>query len=213
MKKVISINGSPRKKGNTATLLQRALDGAASVGAEAEMVHLYDLQYKGCTSCFSCKRVDEKHWCKCAMKDELSPVLERIMKADAVILGSPIYFGDVTGEMRSFMERMEFMNYSYDTGASNFKGRINVGEIFTMNVTTDMMNQMKLNLVFDSHQFLPKALNGEWEYMTANDTLQFNDYSKYAAGVFDEKHKRKVHQEQFPIDCDKAFDMGKRLSM
>jgi len=49
--KVLAINGSPRKKWNTATLLEKALEGAASLGAETELVHLYDLDYKGCTSC------------------------------------------------------------------------------------------------------------------------------------------------------------------
>ena len=53
--KVIAINASPRRKWNTATLLQSALEGAASQGAETELVHLYDLDFKGCTSCFACK--------------------------------------------------------------------------------------------------------------------------------------------------------------
>ena len=56
--KVIGINGSPRKRWNTATLVQDALDGAAEAGAETELVNLYDLDFRGCTSCFSCKRVD-----------------------------------------------------------------------------------------------------------------------------------------------------------
>jgi len=51
----IAMNGSPRKKWNTATLLEKALEGAASQGAETELVHLYDLNYKGCISCFACK--------------------------------------------------------------------------------------------------------------------------------------------------------------
>ena len=56
--KVIAVNGSPRKKWNTATLLERALEGAASKGAETELVHLYDLDFKGCVSCFACKMID-----------------------------------------------------------------------------------------------------------------------------------------------------------
>jgi len=54
-KKVIAINGSPRKNGNTATLLQNVLDGAKSQGAETEFVNLIDLKYQGCISCFACK--------------------------------------------------------------------------------------------------------------------------------------------------------------
>jgi len=53
--KVMAINGSPRKEWNTATLLENALEGAASQGAETELVHLYDLNFKGCKSCFECK--------------------------------------------------------------------------------------------------------------------------------------------------------------
>lgn len=53
--KIIAINGSPRKNRNTATLLNKALEGAASQGAETELIHLYDLNYKGCVSCFACK--------------------------------------------------------------------------------------------------------------------------------------------------------------
>jgi multimeric flavodoxin WrbA len=53
--KAIGVNGSPRKKWNTATLLKKALEGAASEGAKTGLVHLYDLDYKGCISCFACK--------------------------------------------------------------------------------------------------------------------------------------------------------------
>ena len=106
--KVIAINGSPRKKWNTATLLQNALDGAASQGAETELVHLYDLDYKGCTSCFACKLKNGRSYGKCAVQDGLTPVLKKIEVADALILGSPIYFGSVTGMMRCFMERLMF---------------------------------------------------------------------------------------------------------
>jgi multimeric flavodoxin WrbA len=54
--KVIAFNGSPRKEWNTSTLLKQALEGAESEGAETELIHLYDLNFKGCESCFSCKQ-------------------------------------------------------------------------------------------------------------------------------------------------------------
>ncbi|GAB6266704.1 MAG: hypothetical protein STSR0001_21510 [Methanothrix sp.] len=62
MGRVIAINGSPRKTWNTTTLLENALRGAESAGAKTELVHLYDLEYKGCTSCFACKLKDGKRW-------------------------------------------------------------------------------------------------------------------------------------------------------
>jgi multimeric flavodoxin WrbA len=110
---VIAINGSPPKEWNTATLLEHALVGAASQGAETELIHLYDVDYKGCTSCFACKLKGGKSYGMCAMKDGLTPILEKIAGAEALILGSPIYFGIVTGEMRSFMERRFFLNLTY----------------------------------------------------------------------------------------------------
>ena len=58
--KVLAINGSPRKTWNTATMLNKALEGAASEGAETEIIHLYELNFRGCTSCFACKLKGEK---------------------------------------------------------------------------------------------------------------------------------------------------------
>ena len=90
--KAIAINGSPRKGWNTATLLRKALAGAKKNGAKTELVHLYDLDYKGCISCFACKKIGGKSYGRCAVKDELTPVLQRAAEADVLILGSPLYF-------------------------------------------------------------------------------------------------------------------------
>ena len=114
MKKVIAINGSPRKGWNTDTLLKKALEGAASVGAETEMVYLYDLKFRGCVSCMACKLRKEPRPCRCIQRDDLTAVLDRLHEADAVIIGSPIYFSEVTGELRSFLERFLFQYLNYD---------------------------------------------------------------------------------------------------
>jgi multimeric flavodoxin WrbA len=76
--KVMAFNGSPRKNWNTATLLQKTLAGAASYGAETELIHLYDLDYKGCISCFACKTIGGKSYGRCAVQDDLAPVFSRI---------------------------------------------------------------------------------------------------------------------------------------
>src|SRR5512137_578565 len=121
--KVYAINGSPRKNWNTAMLLEHALKGAAAKGAETELIHLYDLNFKGCTSCFACKLKGGKSYGKCAMKDGLTPLLEKLAEADAFILGSPIYFGTITGEMRSFMERLLFQYLEYTRPPGSLFGR------------------------------------------------------------------------------------------
>jgi multimeric flavodoxin WrbA len=140
--KVIAINGSPRKKWNTAMLLEQALEGAKSKGAETELIHLYDLDFKGCTSCFSCKLKGGKSYGKCAMRDGLTPVLEKLATADAFILGSPIYFGTATGEMRSFMERLLFQYFEYTIPPTSlFDRKIPTALIYTMNVPEEMMKE------------------------------------------------------------------------
>ncbi len=210
---VIAVNGSPRKNRNTATLLQNALDGAKSTGAQTEVIHLYDLNFKGCISCFACKRKNTKHVGHCAMQDDLTNVLDRILESDVLLLGSPIYFGNITGEMRSFLERLLFSNLSYNEGhPSIFQGKLSSGFIYTMNVPEEYMKQINYEAVFQQHQNLLQRLTGTTEYMISTDTYQFDDYSKYDASMFDEKHKSQVKVEQFPIDCQKAFDMGVRLA-
>lgn len=211
--KAIAINGSPRKKWNTAKLLTKALEGALSVGAETKVIHLYDLNFKGCTSCFACKRKNSKWIGHCAMKDDLTDVLEEVIKSNVLLLGSPIYLGDVTGEMRSFWERLIFMNLSYEGDRrSNFKGAISTGFIYTMNITEDLIEPYGYHNIIDTHLGVAPILNGESEYVIATDTYQFDDYSKYDASKFDEKHKAQVKTERFPVDCQKALEMGARLT-
>jgi multimeric flavodoxin WrbA len=211
--KAIAVNGSPRKTWNTATLLQKALDGAKSEGAATELIHLYDLNFKGCTSCFACKRKGSKYIGHCAMKDDLTSVLEKILESDVLLLGSPIYFGNITGEMRSFLERLLFSNLTYNVGhGSVFQGNVSSGFIYTMNVPEDLMKEFNYDALFHQNEDLLQRFNGTSEYVLANDTYQFDDYSKYEASMFDEKHKAQVKAEQFPIDCQKAFDMGARLA-
>lgn len=85
MKKIILLNASPRKNGNTALLLQAAQQGAQEAGAETELINLFDLKFTGCRSCLACKRVGAQR-CKCYWKDDLSPLLDRIFQADGLLL-------------------------------------------------------------------------------------------------------------------------------
>jgi len=106
--KVRAFNGSPRKEWNTATLLRHALQGAASQGAETELIHLYDLHYTGCVSCFACKRKGSTSYARCAVQDALTQPLALAVAADAIIIGAPIYIGAVTGMMQAFIKRLIF---------------------------------------------------------------------------------------------------------
>lgn len=210
--KVLAFNGSPRKKWNTAMLLQNALDGAASKGAETELIHLYDLDFKGCTSCFACKLKGGKSYGKCAMKDGLTPVLEKIPEADALILGSPIYFGTVTGEMRCFMERLLFPYLAYTNPPSSlFKGKIRSAFIYTMNVSEQQMKEYHYTIHTGLNESVLNRTFGHAESLFSFETLQFEDYDKVVFNYFDPEERKERRRSVFPQDCKRAFDLGARL--
>jgi multimeric flavodoxin WrbA len=211
--KVIALNGSPRKSWNTAILLERALEGAASRGAETELIHLYDLSYTGCISCFACKLKDGKSYGRCAVRDGLSPVLKKVEEADALILGSPIDLGATTGEMRSCMERLLFPYLPYDAGRSTlFKKKIPTGFIYTMGLNRDGMKERGYAQQFSVTEMFMERVFGASESLSVTDTYQFDDYSKYVATAFDPEEKAKTRDEEFPNDCKRAFEMGARFA-
>jgi multimeric flavodoxin WrbA len=211
--KVFAFNGSPRKEWNTATLLKKALEGAESKGAETELVHLYDLNYKGCISCFSCKTIGGESYGRCAVKDDLTDIFEGIRKSDAIILGSPIYFGTVSGEMRSFMERLMFPNLTYTNPTRTlFPKKIKTGFIYTMNITEEQLKEFGYTGHIDINQRTLKTLFGSSESLFSFDTYQFKDYSQVVATRFHEKHKAKRRKEVFPYDLEKAYQMGVRFA-
>ena len=211
--KAIAVNGSPRRNGNTSLLLQNALQGAEAAGAKTELVHLYELDFKGCISCFACKRKESQCQGICAVKDGLREVLEKILASDVLLLGSPIYIGNVTGEMHSFLERLLFPNLSYNTGKrSLFPGKIASAFIYTMNLTEEQMKQLNYEAIFQQNQNLLQIFHGNSEIFLCTDTYQFEDYSLYEASKFDEGRKAKVKAELFPYDCRRAFEMGLRLT-
>ncbi|MEF3698674.1 flavodoxin family protein [Desulfolutivibrio sp.] len=210
---ILAINGSPRKKWNTATLLGHALDGARQGGANAQLVHLYDLEYTGCTSCFECKRIGGKNYGRCAVKDGLTPILEEAGEADALILGTPVYFGTESGMMRSFIERLVFPYLTYTPGyASLFTRTIPTALLYTMNVAEQALADMGYTVSMERLRAYMARTFGSCELLLSTDTYQFTDYAKYLSTVWDEAAKRKRREEVFPQDCARAQDLGRRLA-
>ena len=100
MKKIVIFNGSPRGNGYTAKLLAQVANGAKSKGAEIVEFDLNNSEIRGCQGCFYCRSHDG-----CATKDYLQPMYEAISKADAVVFGSPIYYYQITGQSRIWLDR------------------------------------------------------------------------------------------------------------
>ncbi|MGO8693089.1 MAG: flavodoxin family protein [Rectinemataceae bacterium] len=210
---VIAVNGGPRKNRNTATLLGKALEGAQSVGADTELIHLYDLTFKGCRSCLECKLKGNKHLGICLFEDGLSDSLRKISKCDVLLLGSPIYISAITGVMHSFLERLFFPALTYNAGhGSVFQGKISSCFFYAMGAPEERAKTQNYEAIFQFNEMRLKTLHGTSEYLASYNTYQFDDYSKYEASMFDEKSKAKIRQEQFPLDCKKAFEIGARLA-
>ena len=207
---ILAICGGANKNRNTSAMLKSAFDGAMSVpGASGEIVWLYDLNYKGCIGCHSCKLLDESKFARCIVKDDLTEVLKKAIDADVILIGSPIYFGNITGETRSFLERYYFPGMTYNKNrVPTYPKRTKIGWVFTMNAPGEYFKD-----VFDGFVRLASRITGgSSEYVMAYHTQQFEDYSKYAADAFDVEMIKKRRAEQFPKDCEAAVDMGKRLA-
>jgi multimeric flavodoxin WrbA len=212
--KVMAFNGSPRKEGwNTVTLLNHALQGAKSVGADTELVQLYDLNFSGCISCFACKRLDRKEDGVCVVQDDLAAVLDRIKNADALIIGSPVYFGTETASTRAFFERLCFpyLKYAKDM-RSLFPRRIQTAMIYAMNVSEKDAEAWGFARHFLFTKMMLEFNFGACELMLCEDTMQFSDYNKFESAMFDKEAKVRRHAEIFPEDCKRAFDLGVRMA-
>ncbi len=212
-KKVIAISGSPRKSKNTEMLLQEALRGAAEKGAETKLVRLYELKFHGCYSCFACKRLKSSAFGRCVHGDDLQAVLKEIHEeADGLILGAPIYWGHPSADMQAFQERLLFQYYDYSPdGGTLLNRKIPVLAIYTMNATAQQTADFHMNRGWSMAAAMFERFFGSYQELRSYDTLQFDDYSKYASGIFDEAHKRTVHEQQFPKDLAKAYEFGRNL--
>ena len=104
----IAISGSPRKNGNTDTLLARCMEGLARKGATTEFITLRDKTIKGCRACGICAKTKDR---SCHQKnDDFHPVFDAMVKADMIVVGSPVYFGSATPEMMALLDRAGYVS-------------------------------------------------------------------------------------------------------
>jgi multimeric flavodoxin WrbA len=106
--KVVAFNGSPRKDGNTSILINHVLNELEKQGIETELVQLSEKELRGCIACYKCIENQDKH---CAVKsDAANEYIEKMLAADGIILGSPVYFIDVTPEMKALIDRTGYVS-------------------------------------------------------------------------------------------------------
>ena len=208
-KKIVAVNAGPRKGWNTDTLITEASKGAESAGAEIVRFDLFRLEkYTGCISCFGCKKAKFRGHCIC--KDGLTPVLDAIREADGLIIGSPNYLSELTASFRALYERLIFQNLTYTKEAPCCNERpIPVLLIMTSNAPDTMYLDMLKN-----YQQVFSLFVGPTEIFVSGNTLQLKDYSKtdWKWTLFDPEEKQKRHDEVFPQECRKAFELGAALA-
>lgn len=114
---VLIVNGSPRREGNTDILLAEVARSAETSGAEVEQVILAQKNIEACNGCLSCETAGE-----CAVSDDMDALYPRLRQADAIVLGTPVYFWTVSGLLKQFMDRTYGLHYHRDltgkTGAA-----------------------------------------------------------------------------------------------
>lgn len=206
---IVCINGSPRREGNSATLLVNAEKGAQQAGADTVRYDLVAHKFRGCISCFACKELGGRSFGRCAVKDALSPILDDVLSADGLILSVPVYFGDVPGMVRSLLERLWFPGLQYaKDGSITYTKRVPSLFIYTMNAA----NENIYTGLYEQLENITGHILGPSHRYVVTDTLQFSDYTRYASEMFDGEAKLRRHNEVFPEQCVEAHRLGAQLA-
>jgi multimeric flavodoxin WrbA len=101
--KIIGLCGSAAPKSSTKKLIEAALEAAMEKGADVEFVNIAKLNIKGCLGCTECKKDQTKF---CCQKDDMAGLYTKLNETDVILLGSPVYFGDISGQSKCFVDRM-----------------------------------------------------------------------------------------------------------
>lgn len=133
--KTIGITGSPRKGGNTEILTRHTLKAIEEEAITTELISLAGLDIRPCRACLSCRKEG-----KCAIDDDLSPIYQKMLAAEAIILASPVYVGSVTALMKSLMERSAYIGGRKRVFSGKVGGPLVVARRAGQNFTLAQMN-------------------------------------------------------------------------
>ncbi len=121
MVKIIGVIGSPRTGSNTEILIKKALKSAEQVGAQTDIINLASAEIEPCIACDICKHTGE-----CSIYDDMQGITQKLAKTHGLILGSPVYFGNVTSQMKIFMDRSRPLRIDFKL-KNKVAGAISVG--------------------------------------------------------------------------------------
>ena len=215
-KQIYIINGSPRKNWNTSKMCESFAKGVIDAGGYAEISKLFDIDFKGLWSCAECKLNNGQNYGFCSYPDELKEILNRISLADGICLATPIYFGDVSGVMKMFIERLVYPFVRFDKQYTPIPPKkLKTAVIYTMNVDEKLF----LGSYIGKHNLGPVGFFENWithlyekpQRICAFNTYQYYDYSKYDDERWDINDKIRQHEEVFPKDLENAYNVGKNF--
>jgi len=211
MKKIIIVDGGPRRNMNTASMLDAFAEGVESVGKgiEVRRHRLYDLSYRGCVSCLACK-LKGRASNVCQARDGLKAVLDDISDADGLAIGSPIYMGQNTGQTQCFLERLVFPWLSYNDYSLTVPKRMPVVFIYTMNAPEELLPMLQPRLEF-TEGLVGKGL-GNTERVIAFNTSILKDFSRHEMAAFDDGGKAQYRAGHWEDDLLKAREAGCRMA-
>ena len=146
--KVVAFNGSPRRQGNTSLLIEKVFEELHQEGIETEQIHIGGKPLRGCTACLKCVENKDK---KCVLPDDdLNSYVEKMEKAQGIILASPVYFSNVTAEMKALIDRGGYVSKANGTLLRRKVG----AAVVTMRRAGATMAYSDLNLFFGINEMI-----------------------------------------------------------
>jgi multimeric flavodoxin WrbA len=209
--KVLLFNASPRKNGNTMKLLKAVKEGAESANAEAKIVHLYDLNFKGCVSCLECKKKGFPGGC--FMEDDLTKYLKEAYDVTGLAIGTPIYIGNFSSSYYALYERLLYSNRTYEKGERRIKfgKRINTGLVVTAGVDKARFEKEYTSFIQRNRDVMTQTLGPCTVVSNIYQVLTPNT-KPYDMGSFDMDAIHKWVKEHDPAALEEAFKLGVRLA-
>lgn len=166
--KLVAVNGSPRKDGNTSAMLKDIVALAEKKGIETKYFDLVDLHISDCKGCQNCKTNQT-----CAQKDDMAQIIEAMQESHFVLLGSPVYMGDETGLMKCMADRL-YCLLEPGEASGQYKTRLAPGKKVMLLMTCGMANGDKIyNYILTRYFRLLIKL------------LEFDDYHSFIIGGVD----------------------------
>ena len=145
--KAVAVLGSPRKNGNSTLIAEKILDLLNSNGSDVSAYHLNELNFKGCQGCAGCKSNAEH----CVVDDDLTEVLQEIEQAELVVIASPVYFSEISGQTKSFIDRtFSYLNPNFIN--SETPSRLLPGKSLIFILTQGMPDENTYKEIFPKYE-------------------------------------------------------------